>query len=62
MIIIILEYIDETDKDDLQASQKRMSAKVAALGEKRKLTLTEEPSRKSARYRKVNSLFIDYVY
>jgi len=41
-----------------------MSTKVAALGEKRKLTLTEEPSepsRKSRRCRKVNSLFTDYV-
>ena len=54
-------YIEDTDEDNLQASQNRMSTEVAALGEKRKLTLTEEPSRKSVRYRKVNSLFTDYV-
>ena len=54
-------YIEDTNEDNLQASKNRMSTKVAALGEKRKLTFTEEPSRKSARYRKVNSLFTDYV-
>jgi hypothetical protein len=54
-------YIEDTDKDNFQASQNRMSTKVAALGEKRKLTLTEEPSRKSRRCSKVNSLFTDYV-
>ena len=57
-------YIEDTDKDNFQASQNRMSTKVAALGEKRKLTLSEEPSepsRKSRRCRKVNSLFTDYV-
>ena len=29
-------YIDDIDKDNFQASQNRMSIKVAALGEKRK--------------------------
>ena len=52
---------DVADKEDLQASRKRLSTKVAALSEKRKFKLAEEPSRKSARYRKVNSLFTDYV-
>jgi hypothetical protein len=54
-------YIEDIDKDNFQDSQNRKSIKVAALGEKRKLTLTEEPSRKSKRCRKVNSLFTDYV-